>query len=297
MAKKIVNIKARYYQLRCLRDGELTNDIYDLRTWMNKIADKAYEERTKDVDGVLGRLEDQVRVAEDYYAFNFMRMEGVSTTYKAKKTEAAEHIDIKVEEDEYIAKNTVALYDANNGILMIQSNRGSYTESSIQSYINSFYEEKECVLLPVIEGIDFLDERNEYMKIDVRLANLRQFVPTRGSSFEKFIDSCNQMEGLTSHLEIGLGYNRQESLNAEEIRLMIADLNNNRGCVTSAKIRLSDDQKSGLFDLFDNIGHDVVKCQVNSNGEVPFEYLARRMYDIYVTGHANTRILNAILVE
>lgn len=51
-------------------------------------------------------------------------------------------MDIDVESNEHIAKNTVVLYDAENGIVMIQSNRGSYTEKSIQGYINSFLKNK-----------------------------------------------------------------------------------------------------------------------------------------------------------
>ena len=56
------------------------------------------------------------------------------------------------------------------------------------------------------------------MKLDVRLANIRNFVPTENTSFEKIVDGINRVEGLNAHIEISLGNARNARLNDGEVR-------------------------------------------------------------------------------
>lgn len=294
MGKK-VKVKCRYYQVREQRNGEATDNLYDLRPWLEEMARKTFVEKCKEANGIKGRLEDVACIdGTEIYALNFMRLDEVSTSYKVKIANPAEHIDIDVNADEYIAKNTVCLYDADNGILMIQCNRGSYSEKSIQSYINQFYEMPVCCLLPIFESINFAGECTEYMKLDIRLANFRQFVPTPDSSFERIIDGMNRIEGVNAHIEISLGQNRNARLNSDEVRVAIADLVNNKACVPSAKIKLSDDQVSGVYDLFDNLCNDMIECLVDENGGIPFNRLAHRMNDKYIYEHTRERVVGAL---
>ncbi len=133
------------------------------------------------------------------------------------------------------------------------------------------------------------------MKLDVRLANIRNFVPTENTSFEKIVDGINRVEGLNAHIEISLGNARNARLNDGEVRRTLTDLYNNRGCVTSAKIKMSDDQISGIYDLFDNLSRDTIKCVVDENGGISFERMYGRMYDKYILEHAKTRVLRAVI--
>lgn len=294
---KTVKIKCKYYQLRAVVNGEITEQLYDLRQWINNIEDITLPLRMRTVNNITGRLEDQALLGDaECYILNFMRMDEYSTVYKVKENHPAEHVDINVEQNEYIAKNTVVLYDANNGIFMIQSNRGSYAEKSIQSYINSFFDVQQCCLLPIFDNINFMGDETEYMRLDVGLANIREFEATNNSSFEYFIDGLNRIGGASAHIEIGIGYNRKKRLNSDEMRIAIADLINNRGCVTSAKVKLSDDQKSGVYDIFDNLCSDDIICTIdNRTGGITFDVLARRMYDKYIYEHARERVLATLI--
>ena len=132
------------------------------------------------------------------------------------------------------------------------------------------------------------------MKLDVRLANFRQFVPTPNSSFEHIIEGMNRIEGVNAHIEISLGQNRNARLNSDEVRVAIADLVNNRACVPSAKIKLSDDLVTGVYDLFDNLCNDTIDCLVDENGGIPFARLAHRMNDKYIYEHARERVLRVL---
>ena len=183
-----VEIICKYYQVRERANGEITENTFDLREWMLHVNQLDFQRKYKEANGVKGRLENLALVSreEEIYAFNFMRMEDVSTSYVLNINNPAEHVDIDIAADEYIARNTVCLYDPENGIIMIQCNRGSYSEKSIESYINEFYDEPVCTIVPIFENIDMLADSAEYMKLDVRLANIRNFVPTENTSFEKY---------------------------------------------------------------------------------------------------------------
>lgn len=296
MARK-VDIICKYFQIRERANGEITNNTYDLREWLLNVNQMNLESRCKDANGVKGRLENLALVNEEIYALNFMRMEEVSTSYILNMHDPAEHVDIDIAADEYIAKNTVCLYEPESGIIMVQSNRGSYSEKSIESYINQFYDDPVCTILPIFENIDMLTDNAEYMKLDLRLANIRSFVPTENTSFEEIIDGINKVEGINAHIEISLGNAKNVTLNAKEVRSTLTDLYNNRGCVTSAKIKMSDDQISGIYDLFDNLSRDTIKCMVDETGGIPFNILYGRMYDKYIIEHAKERVLRAVVQQ
>lgn len=300
---RTVDVKCMYFQVRMKRDGVIENQTFDLRDWINMIIDIELEDRCKNVDGIKGRLEEVVQTVNGYYALNFMRMDDYSSSYILTQDGAAEHIDIDPANGEYIAKNTVALYDVNNSVLMIQSNRGSYGAAAIQSYINSFYEGDacQCALLAVHERIDYFADRYDYTKIDLRLANLRDFHANESTTFEKVVDACNEVEGVTMHLEIGLGREHNNMLDKDEVQCIMRDITReeNRHCVSGAKIKMSDDNKSKIYDLLDNLCNDMVKCLVGANGGITFDYMAQRMEDTYDNANngSRTRVAHAILED
>ncbi len=75
------------------------------------------------------------------------------------------------------------------------------------------------------------------------------------------------MESFTAHIEIGLGYTRGGTLDNETISVAISDLRDtgNRASVSSAKVTINDDQKSSIFDLFENIINDKISFQRVAN--------------------------------
>lgn len=291
-----VKIICKYFQLREYRDNDITKNTYNLISWLGNMNSLSLQERFANINNVEGRLEEIGKMGEsNIYALNFMRTDNVSTSYKVKRNTPAEHIDIEV--GEYIAKNTVCIYDSINDIIMIQNNRGGYTDSSIENYINNFLGEKRCILLPIRERIDIINQKNEYMKIDVRFANIREYQPISGSCFEEIVAGVNRTDGITAHIEISLGNRRKSRLNKNEVRKTIEDLQQNMGCISSAKIKFSDDQVSGIYDLFDNMCKDDVLVSISEadKGCIKFETLANKMLLKYTTGAARERVKNAIL--
>lgn len=282
--KKKVSIKYQYYQL-CTFDGnEYTESLYDLIEWLGRVSKLPLVDKVHEVSGIEGRLENAKPVLHDtLYALNFMRLDTLSNTYILEKGSEARHVNL--EEDEYIGKNTVVLYDPKYSVAMVQCNRGSYGVSGLQNYINSFNDGMElCYFRPIANEMT-----NQYLmaghalKIDIRFANTRQFKPGKSRFFNKVIDACNQLECYTAHVECGLGYNRGNELEKETIVEIVNEVRNpiNREAISTARITLSDDQKSSVFDLFENIYADKIDFIIPERGELSFNHMISQMVNKY----------------
>ena len=193
--KKRVTIKYQYYQLCTFNGDKYTEDLYDLVEWLGRVGGLSLEEKVHEVSGIEGRLETAIPVFNDkFFALNFMRLDILSNTYILGKDTEARHIDL--EENEYIGKNTVMLYDPKYSIAMVQCNRGSYGIYGLQKYINSFNSGMNlCYFRPINNDVtDEYLKSTPALKIDVRFANTRQFNPGNSRVFNKIIDACNEIE-------------------------------------------------------------------------------------------------------
>lgn len=286
-----VTIKYQFYEVCCMAGDSETENLYDLSAWGDKVNVLSLADKIKQANGITGRLESRlIGVKGMYEAYNFMRLDVVSNTYKVKENTAAEHIDL--ENDEYIGKNTVMLYDPRFHIAMVQCNRGSYGVAGIVSYINQFNTSDDaCYFRPIAN--DFSDNmlRNRLTRLDVRFANIREFRPYNSRNLERILESCNEFQGLTAHIEIGLGYDRGSSLNSETISEVISDIRANRRSVSSAKLVMDDDTRSSIFDLFDNIDHENISYKVPPRAELGFEFMANEMAYRY-DEEARARVVN-----
>lgn len=299
MDGKRVAIKYQYYQLCTIVGDETTEFAFDLRDWIGNLQELSLEDRIKNIDEVSGRLESVGLVHNDeFYALNFMRLDVVSNTYILAPDSMARHVDLN--ENEYIGKNTIVLYDPRFHVAMVQCNRGSYGVFALQSYINSFISDgKLCYFRPI--DFDYTDGelgKKQYLKLDVRFANTRGLVSQNSRAFEDVINLCNQVGCKTAHIEFGLGYNygRQDELEAETMQGIIREIrsNENFGLISSARVTLSDDQKSEIFDLLQNILNDKINYTVPPRGELSFSTLANSMAQKYAEKGTRARVANIL---
>lgn len=282
---KTVAIEFQYFEVCCLDDTIKTEYLYDLQKWISKIENdfRNLDKRIQDVKNIKGRIENiDLTEDEQFYILNFMRMEETSNAYLVRESKQAEHIDL--EDDEYMGRNTVVLYDPRLSVVMVQKNRGGYGIAAIESYINSFNDSNDlCYFRPISSEFEYNGQNGSFLKLDARFANIRNFKAYQSKAFERVVDACNDLECLTAHLEVGLGYVRGEELNAATIQTAISDIRDprNRDSINTAKVKFSDDQKSEIFDLFDNMVHDVLSFTVPSRGELKFGDMAERMAKQY----------------
>jgi len=68
----------------------------------------------------------------------------------------------------------------------------------------------------------------------------------------------------------------------------------NRELISSARITLSDDQKSEVFDLLQNILNDKINYKVPPRGELSFYTLSKEMSKKYSEGGSRAQIANLL---
>ncbi len=278
MKGKRKNIKFSYYEVVTEVDKE--EKLYDLLFWIERISLLNIIHRKRTVNNIQGRLENIKKIDENIYAFNFMRLDVSSDAYKVKNDQKAEHIDL--EDDEYMGRNTVALYDAEKHIIMIQNNRGSYTANAIQCYINNTNEDEIIYFRPIVNNFDIQNcKRGKSKKIIVRCSDVKSFRTYGNPSFEHIIETCNQMGGLSFYIEVGVGRDKYSKLDNDTVYEVADTLLKNRNCVSNAKVTIDDDKVQGVFDLFDNWEKDIIPFVVPERGELSFEHISESMYGVY----------------
>lgn len=280
---KNIPVKVKYQYFRVVgMDGD--NDIaYDLKNWINRVwfDITTRKEQLKMVNGIQGRIEEVIKFENDpFYALNFMRVNTNSNTYKVTEEDVAEHIDL--EDDEYLGKNTVALYDDEKHVLMVQINRGSYSVSAIESYINEFNDiGEECYLRPIHNPYNGnLKDNEKVKKLVVRFSDLFE-MKTKSKYLEKVLSGFRMAKCTTAYVEIGMGRTVGEGMDKETITNVLPDLYDNQGVISTAKIVLDDDGKSVIYDLFNNIHNEFIDFKVPERGELKFRDMAKKMKERY----------------
>ena len=124
MSRKIQN-KCQFFQVsKYFEDNDnKKEELYNLGHWISRVNELDLLQLKKEFNGIKGRLENCNNVESRFFTFNFVKMLDYSSTYVVKQGEAAKHVDISVENDEYIGNNTVAIYDSKKSIIVIMGTR------------------------------------------------------------------------------------------------------------------------------------------------------------------------------
>lgn len=280
MIGKKKHIKFTYYEVIAQENDREV--LYDLNKWLNVISKKSLEERKKAVGTVQGRLETATIIeGTGFYALNFMRLDEASDAYKAKADKKAEHIDLA--DDEYLGRNTVAVYDPQKHVILIQNNRGSYSVNAIQNYINVTNNGEKCFFRPIMANFDAgRCRKSKIKKLYAKCSSAEQFDADGSKTFERIIESCEDLGGYTFCIEIGIGRGKERQLNNQNVYEAVNTLLRNKGCLSTAKISLADDKADAVYDLIDNLRMGEFNLVIPERGEADFEKIAWNMYHQYI---------------
>lgn len=279
MVGKKKHIKFTYYEVITQENDKEV--LYDLNKWLDVITQKSLIERKETIGDVQGRLETVSIIKNNFYALNFMRLDEASDAYKVKKDEKAEHIDLA--DDEYLGKNTVAVYDSQNHVILIQNNKGSYTVNAIQNYINATNNGTICYFRPILDKFNATRcKKGRIKKLIVGCSAVEQFDADGSKAFERIIESCDELGGHTFNIEIGVGRRKGKQLNNQNIYEAVNTLYQNKACLSKAQISLTDDKADAVYDLFDNFRVGKFDLIIPERGEIDYIIIAEKMYYQYV---------------
>ena len=281
MSRK-VNIKCQLFRVKKLQEDNTINDdeLFNLEPWILDASKLNLLELEKQLEGVKGRLE-KVKKRGDLYTLNFVRMGDYSPTYVVKQGKEAKHVDISIEDDEYIGNNSVAVYDPNSSIMILTKTRMGFSAHTIFNYINSFGQKEKCYLDPIRNKVDFYNRKNKYKKIRIKINSVENYVGKNGVPYEEALRIAEEIGSETYDFEFSIGRRKDKFLDTDTVLNIISDAMYNRGAISIAKVKISDEKGTKLYDLFDNINHFELTLETNDKGEVTYERIAESIIKEY----------------
>lgn len=292
VGNKEVAIKFKYYRVCKVGENNRT-EKYDLMKFIESVNNKNSSDLKQTVNGTTGRIEKIIHEGITFYGLNFMRMDSISNEYKIKNDGEAEHIDL--EEGEYIGKNTVVMYDRDNHVLMVQSNRGGFSETAIQNYMNIWSDELDAhiVLSPILNNIDKGFIRNKMVRsFEIRIEDVSLYKPKTTNNFNGIISCMNEMGNKSLFLKLSVGRTKSAELNNDKILDVYDDVVENQEAIKSARAKIYDDGKSATIDLLENFEHSFIVFNVKERGELKFKDVFDKMIEVYKSSVRNKVCLN-----
>lgn len=284
------SIKFQYYRVFELRGND--EIPYDLNRWVKRMYRLDYEQRTEQItaDGIKCRVEEITPLASidsNFIAMRFMKLDAYNIP-KISNNLQSKPIDL--EDDEYVGTDVNIIYHQSMQIMLIQKNRGSLTIPNLEQYLTQTAEllDGSLIKLRPIFDKDGIDDRKSitYKKFEVKFANLKKYKSQDSKNFGQVLSCFNNYEGNKATISISLGHTKKgETLNVQAMRDSISEIVNSQGnsnLFSDAVIHYTDeDDRSQIYDLFDNIVFEIIRFSLNPREELGFEYAVNTMGECF----------------
>lgn len=281
-------VKYQYYKIVLFeKDGRgdwHKKSDFNFADWLAKLDDEGLLNKKVELRDCYAYIEkiDYNRTNE-IYTVRIFKLRDVNIPSKVKDGEESQIIPL--DEDEYIGEDITLLYDRNSGICMIQSNRMSVSVSKLQEWINKDMEEGYmAAFYPVYRKTTQAMLRGKQIRaIDITFANLEESNSVR--SLGQIIKGIQKFNGLTGHITIGMGRKKGGELNPEQTLELVEELNQNREIISSAKVKMRDDDMSRveIVDLFDDLLHEYIVFDIEKKQPLDFEQARAKMLMSYLS--------------
>ncbi|GFH40215.1 DUF6731 family protein [Lactococcus insecticola] len=266
--KKII---FNYYQLFVDRKvgEERKKFLFDLSQWATDIMEPitSVEEKNWDFGGDTVRLQKQTLNEHNQLEMQFMRLSETQMSYVGKR-DSDEEEDFELEDNEFPAQDTFAIFDPENSVLMLQRNIQGLSFKGITEYINHFWnkgrdaDDKEIIeLIPIISKDAFSKAKlaHGFKKITVKTANKydskRNIVQKIGNSFsgvlENIIAAAEPVSGLDVEFTISTAPRSKENLlDDRQVNEILNEIEQNPNSVGKASVSyINENNKMEILNL------------------------------------------------
>lgn len=292
------NIKYQYFKMDSqikLNGNWVDEGAFDFIGWIDYINKNALEQETIKLKDTKARIEKiEFFNKANVWIVRFMKLREENLPYLAKEKYDAE--DIPLQPDEYIGEDMYMLYDIDNQIAMIQSNRFSLGINRLGEFLIKSQKEndKRVRLWPIRDNIDVTSlKKIEYRTIELGFANIVNVVNTGKSSLTDILNTYRKFSGVSGTIKIGIGRSKDGALDAIEVDKLIADIKRCEN-ITSAKVKIRDDDLARIevIDLLDENVSDIITYKLEPRESLSFDVATSYMIERYQ--RRKDKILNLI---
>lgn len=281
------NIKYQYFKMDSqvrLNGNWVDEGAFDFISWIDYVDKHDLEQKTIELKDTKARIE-KIQFFKEYnvWIVRFMKLREENLPYLAKEKYDAE--DIPLQPDEYIGEDMYMLYDIDNQIAMIQSNRFSLGISRLGEFLIKSQKEKDkrIRLWPIKDNVDITSlNKIAYRTFELGFSNIENIAGIGKSALGDILKSYRKVCGVSGTIKIGVGRAKDGALDAIEIEKMIAEV---QGCenITSARVKIRDDDSSRIevIDLLDETVSDIITYELAPRESLSFETATTRMLEKY----------------
>ena len=281
------NIKYQYFKMDSqikLNGNWIDEGTFDFIKWIDYVDKHKLERETIRLKDTKARIEKiKYFKKSNVWIIRFMKLREENLPYLAKEKYDAE--DIPLQPDEYIGEDMYMLYDIDNQIAMIQSNRFSLGVSRLGEFLIKALgeDDRKIRLWPIKDNVDVSSlGKVEYRTIEVGFANITKTVSTRKTALGDILNSYRKLSGISGTIKIGVGRSKSGALDTTEVNELISDIKECEN-VTSAKVRIKDDDSARIeiIDLLDEMVSDVITYELAARETLSFDVAALHMIERY----------------
>jgi len=262
------------------------NNRFRLNDWVKIVSELPLGERVIDYDDDKIKLELYRSNTEGrYWFFNFMKLRHTELPKKAYIDKVAE--DLILNDDEFIGEPAYALYDIDNGILMLQRNVHGVSRRVLEYYLNQVWKGQngKTIYLEPITDVDVLAHVTKKGVIHRQLVvhvsgqdNARKL--TQGS-LKSYVQGLAGLGGNEIKLIISSGRGHGH-LDSEAIIDIVHQIMENRDLIQTAQMRIKDgDTTVRPLDLFSDILHEEISFSVSPRKTLGDNLVEDKMYERY----------------
>lgn len=282
------NIKFQYFGVvrqRKIKNKWKGQGKLDIIAWMDCIEKKCLLKSVIELSDTKAQIEKaQFYEDDNVWMFRFQKLREDNIPSIAKADEESEGIPLG--DDEYIGEYLYLLYDAENGIGMLQVNRFSLGLKRLEELLTYVWgvEGERIKLKSISEEFDMdrIRGRRRYRALEVDFANLGAQLEEGHNSLGRIQNSFRNFYGVSGHVKISLGRTRRDTLNIDEVNQFVYDALEDAS-VVGLKLKIKDDDARPVetIDLFDNICNSIITFSIAKKTILEFNYAARMMIQCY----------------
>lgn len=264
---------------------------WDLEAWLDIVDKKDLAMKAIDLGDIKARLE-KVKYFEtnNVWVLRFMKLREDNIPSIVKENKEAKGIPLA--DDEYIGEDLYLLYDAENGVGMVQVNRFSLGLKRVEEFLTQIWSHdgERIRLKPIIEDFDLekVRGRRKYRSIEVKFANISNQLDEDGNSLGTIMNSFRRLSGVSGNIKIGLGNTKYPTLDIDEVQNLIHDSLEDAS-VVGLKVKVKDDDTRPVeeIDLFDNICSSIITFHLAKKTVLNYEYASLKMRENYMAKKDN----------